>query len=344
MKKPHDEIQITLHTLWCDMFQQKQISIDTNIFTIGGHSLLLMQLFHRYQTTFHLERKSLSVSDLFQYPTIIHHSQFIRQAINIEKHFEDYWASLHLIQAPASFAQERIFLDEQIRFSSKSNNVIYAIPLLYRVASVNSHISITRLHHALQFVIMKHSILRTALHIDINGIIIQQCLNVNINNDDIKPYGFSIINLHDDKDRDIDKTIAEIINSCNLFVLTKGCVIHCHILRQYHSDDNLSFKNDDLLTKDDLILFNIHHSAFDGASLSIFLRDFSLAYETDRSLPLDDNALEYIDYSVYEHQMDMTLSSDFWKSQLQTYNLECRLPLPTDRQRSSTDQRSGFAS
>ncbi|CAF1156371.1 unnamed protein product, partial [Rotaria sordida] len=344
MKKPHDEIQITLHTLWCDMFQQKQISIDTNIFTIGGHSLLLMQLYRRYQTTFHLETKSLSINDLFQYPTIIDHSQFIRQAINIEKHFEDCWSSLHLIQAPASFAQERIFLDEQIRFSSRTNNVIYTIPLLYRVASVNSHISITRLHHALQFVIMKHSILRTALHIDSNGIIMQYCLNININNNDIKPYGFSIINLHDDKDSNIDKTITEMMNNSDLFDLTKGCVIHCHILRQYHPDDNLSFKNDDLLTKDDLILFNIHHSAFDGASTSIFLRDFSVAYETDCSLPSDDDALQYIDYSIYEHQMDMTLSRNFWQAQLQAYNLEYRLSLSTDRHRSSTHQRSGLAS
>ncbi|CAF4252230.1 unnamed protein product, partial [Rotaria sordida] len=222
------------------MLQQKQISIDTNIFTIGGHSLVLMQLYHRYQTTFHLETKHLSINDLFQYPTIIDHAQFIRQALNIEKHFEVCWSSLHLIQAPASFAQERIVLDEQIRFSSKSNNGIYTIPLLYRVASVNSHISTTRLHHALQFVIMKHSILRTALHIDSNGIIMQHCLNMNINNNNIKPYGFSIINLHDDKDRNINKTITEIMNNSDMFDLTKGCVIHCHILRQYHSDDNLS--------------------------------------------------------------------------------------------------------
>ncbi|CAF4083768.1 unnamed protein product, partial [Rotaria sordida] len=344
VEKPHNEIEITLHTVWCDMLQQKQISIDTNIFTIGGHSLVLMQLYHRYQTTFHLETKHLSINDLFQYPTIIDHAQFIRQALNIEKHFEVCWSSLHLIQAPASFAQERIVLDEQIRFSSKSNNGIYTIPLLYRVASVNSHISTTRLHHALQFVIMKHSILRTALHIDSNGIIMQHCLNMNINNNNIKPYGFSIINLHDDKDRNINKTITEIMNNSDMFDLTKGCVIHCHILRQYHSDDNLSFKNDDLLIKDDLILFNIHHSAFDGASTSIFLRDFSLAYATGCSLPLDDNALQYIDYSIYEHQMDMTLSRDFWQSQLRGCNLECQLSLPIDRRRSLTDQRSGFAS
>ncbi|CAF3939576.1 unnamed protein product, partial [Rotaria sp. Silwood1] len=139
-------------------------------------------------------------------------------------------------------------------------------------------------------------------------------------------------------------TINEIINHCELFDLRKGRVIHCHIIRQSRPNEYLSSKDDDKLTKDDLILFNIHHSAFDGTSISIFLRDFSLAYETDCSLPLDNDGLQYIDYSVYERQMDMTFSSDFWQSQLHGYNFECRLSLPTDRQRSSSDQRSGLAS
>ncbi|CAF3805179.1 unnamed protein product [Rotaria sp. Silwood1] len=344
IKTPHDEIESAVHTLWCDILQQNNISIDANIFTIGGHSLLLMQLYHRYQTTFHLETNSLSMRDLFQYPTIREHARFIFRTINTSKYLQGCWSSLHLIQAPASFAQERIFLDEQIRFSSKTNNTIYAIPLLYRVSSANSHISITRLHHALQILVTKHSILGTALHIDDNGTISQHCFNVNIISDDIKPYGFSIINLHHDKDHDIQQTINEIINHCELFDLRKGRVIHCHIIRQSRPNEYLSSKDDDKLTKDDLILFNIHHSAFDGTSISIFLRDFSLAYETDCSLPLDNDGLQYIDYSVYERQMDMTFSSDFWQSQLHGYNFECRLSLPTDRQRSSSDQRSGLAS
>ena len=98
IKLPNDEIQIQIHTLWCNIFHHNQISIDTNIFTIGGHSLLLMQLYHQYKTTFHLETKSLSITDLFQYPTIIDHAQFIHQAISIEQHFEDCWSSLHLTQ------------------------------------------------------------------------------------------------------------------------------------------------------------------------------------------------------------------------------------------------------
>ncbi|CAF5028227.1 unnamed protein product, partial [Rotaria sp. Silwood1] len=61
-------------------------------------------------------------------------------------------------------------------------------------------------------------------------------------------------------------------------------------------------------------------------------------------MSVDKESLQYIDYSVYEHQMDMTLSRDFWQSQLQGYNFEYQLSLPTDRQRLSNQQRSALAS
>src|SRR5579862_5663684 len=180
---------------------------------------------------------------------------------------------------------------------------MYVIPLIYRVSSSNdSHISITRLHRAFQSVIMKHSILRTALYLDTNGTIIQHCFNVNTILDEMKPYGFSIINLENDNNCEIDKTIDEILNHSDLFDLSKGRVIHCHILRRYHSNW-FSSQNDDLLMNDDFILFNIHHSVFDGFSTSIFPRDLSLAYETNSSLPIDNDGIQYIDYSVYEYQM-----------------------------------------
>ena len=74
---------IVHHHIWCDIFQQNQISIDTNIFTIGGHSLLIMQLFHRYKTQFHLQTNTLSIADLFQHPTIVGHSRnLFRQTLN----------------------------------------------------------------------------------------------------------------------------------------------------------------------------------------------------------------------------------------------------------------------
>ncbi|CAF1442019.1 unnamed protein product, partial [Adineta steineri] len=347
---PTNDIEVSIHHIWCDIFNLNQISTDTNIFTIGGHSLLIMQLFHRYKIEFHLETNALSISNLFQHPTIIHHAQLIQQSVNIIHTLDNStWSSLHVVLARASFAQERIYLDEQIRFSSNKTtmNNMYTIPLLYRISSMNDQISITRLHHAFQSIITKHNILRTALYLDTNGRILQYCLDANIIHDDhMKSYGLTIVNLHNDDSRHMTEMIPEILNQSNLFDLSKGRVIRCHIFRHYHQyQDSVSYDNDDLLTENDNILISIHHAMFDGASTSIFIRDLALAYQSDDSLPVNENTLNYIDYSVYEHIMDMSLSREFWHSQLERYNSECSLPLPVDRQRSSTNQqRSGLAS
>ena len=86
---------------------------------------------------------------------------------------------------------------------------MYVIPLIYRISSSSkdNHISLTRLHRAFQSVIIKHSILCTALYLDSNGSIIQDCFNMDIINDEMKPYGFSIINFEKDNDCEIDKRI-----------------------------------------------------------------------------------------------------------------------------------------
>ena len=241
------------------------------------------------------------------------------------------------ILARASFSQERIFSDEHIRFSAKNKTIMYVIPLLYRLASTTNHLSITRLCHAFRAIIAKHNIFRTAIYLDANGTIIQHVLDASVIIDDIKANGFSVLNLDNDG-RHIDVIINEILKQPDLFDLSKGRVIHCHILRRH------SVPNDhNLLAKDDLILFSIHHAVFDGPSISIFIRDLSLAYENYTLAPLNDNTLQYIDYSIHERVMNMTSAHQFWHSQLRGYQWKIPLALPVDRHRFPTDQRSGLA-
>ncbi|CAF1419955.1 unnamed protein product [Adineta steineri] len=343
---PMNENEIAIHHIWCDLLKQKKISTNTNIFSIGGHSLIIMQLFHRYKIQFHLQPNILSITDLFQHPTITDHAQLIYQTTNVTHNINDYhWSSLHIMKAKASFAQERIFLDEQIRFSSTDDNTnIYVIPLIYRVSSMNGHISISRLQHAFQSIIRKHQILRTALSLDTNGTIIQHYLDANVIINDKKSSRFSMLSFPNEE-REQNQNVKKILNQSDLFDLSQGHVINCHILRRDQSNHSFTQNNDDLLTTDDLILFTVHHIAFDGASTSIFNRDLSLAYQSNDLLPIDDNLLQYIDYSIHEHIMDMTLSQQFWQLELKDYNLARQLSLPIDRQRSSTNQqRSGLAS
>ncbi|CAF1543966.1 unnamed protein product, partial [Adineta ricciae] len=332
---------------------------STSFFSIGGHSLLIMQLFHRYRTLFNLEPNTLSIADLFQNPTISGHAQLIQQATNTtDTEIEHHWLPLHAVrgknrQLPsndssvilaflsvlgiASFAQQRIFLDEQIRLSSAASKNIYAIPHLYRLSAENSHISISRFHQALHAVIMKHSILRTALYLHTDGTIVQECLSGNMSPNEEQPvYGFTVMDLQKDG-REINEITKEIQHRSDLFDLSQGRVLQCHIFKHSQVDG-------DVVTNKDFILLNIHHAAFDGMSTLTFLSDLSFAYKHSGSLHVDENTLQYIDYSIHEHVMDMSASRDFWHSHLQGYNLEYQIPLPMDKKRSSTDQRSGQAS
>ena len=211
---------------------------------------------------------------------------------------------------------------------------MYTVPLVYRVMSNTKPVSISRLCRAIQTIVKKHSVLRTSLFIDSTGRVTQSILDATSSTQTF--FGITVSNNNNHHTNNISETI----HRSDHFDLTIGRVLHCHIIRQSSS----LLQDDDKLTNNDIIMFHIHHSVFDGASTSIFLRDLTLAYDCDVALPIDENALQYIHYSAHERQLDMTTSSDFWRAQLHGYDLEHRLVLPFDRHRSTNDQRSGKAS
>ena len=100
---------------------------------------------------------------------------------------------------------------------------MYVIPLLYRLSSMNDHLSMTRLHHAFQSVITKHNILRTALFVDASGTITQHYLDANsiINDDHMKSYELTIVSIHNDGHRHMNTITEEILNQSDLFDLSK---------------------------------------------------------------------------------------------------------------------------
>jgi hypothetical protein len=247
---------------------------------------------------------------------------------------------LLLLLGQVSFAQERILLDEHIRFAWKGS-IIYTIPLIYRISSGGDSdavsISIMQLERALRAVVIKHKILRSALSFDVTAILKQYVLEMS--SSIIRPsvYEFTV---HDVNNGEQMSSIEERILRSDTFDLTNGRVLHCHIARHRQ----FSSKNDDLLSDDDIVSFLIHHSAFDGASVSLFLNDLCDAYNSDKPLLMNDDTLQYIDYASHERNMDMTISRDFWRSQLDGYNMENRLSLPVNRHRLSNDKRTGLAS
>ncbi|CAF1667671.1 unnamed protein product, partial [Adineta ricciae] len=330
--EPNTELEARIHSLWCELLGHTRIPTTASIFSVGGHSLLLMQLYHRYKTTFDFDTQALNIAQLFKHATVVDHARLLAPSINAEQCYREQWLPLCITQGPLSFAQERIFLDEQVRLISKDKNV-YAVPLIYRLSCVLNPLSISRLRRALDSLVKKHSILRTKISTDTNGVLIQTVLP---STDRAQGYfGFRVTSVDDEQ-----TNMLEILRTSDLFDLATGRVLHCQIIRQHtHSFDD----NDDQLSDGDIISFNIHHSAFDGGSAITFLRDLSVAYETDAELESEGNALQYIDYAAHERQLDMSASADFWRAQLDGYDLERGLVLPVDRHRLSNNERSGRA-
>ena len=116
---PTTDTERIVHRIWCDILHQDDISIDTSIFTIGGHSLLIMQFLHRYKTQFNLEPNTLSIADLFQNPTITGHAQLIQQATNTTYTEIGYhWLPLHAVRG------------KNRQLASTESNVILALLFL----------------------------------------------------------------------------------------------------------------------------------------------------------------------------------------------------------------------
>ncbi|CAF0731748.1 unnamed protein product [Adineta steineri] len=307
------------------------ISTTASFFSVGGNSLLLIEIYQHYQSKFNFEREALSIRFLFDYNTIVEHAKLIETVIIAGAQLKQ-WHTLHINEGIVSYAQERIFLDEQVRFSNQI--AIYNELMILRVTK--GLLSVNHLLQALRYVLSKHKILRTSVVFNDEDSILKQCITD-------KHLTFTLAADQTFKNEtDLHNIISQINTSPNLFDLSSGRVFYCQILRQHMTSD----KNHDkeIIKNSDVLVIGFHHVSIDGSAVSIFLNDLSNIYNNHMTWLDDEKSLQYIDYAVHERLIDMTLSCEFWRLQFEGCNLKRRLSLPIDHQRLSNDQRSGFAS
>ncbi|CAF4075682.1 unnamed protein product, partial [Adineta steineri] len=333
---PPNQFEERIRTIWrqvlhCD---ENRISRTTSFFSVGGHSLLFIELYHHYQSVFNFDAHTLSIAPFLQQPTIFQHSQLLEKVISNNTETTQ-WYTLHINEGIASFAQERIFLDEQVRFSS--DIAVYNEVLTLRV--VQGTLSLNRLLQAFRYVLNKHKILRTSLMFDNDNGILKQCIT------DLHKTFTVTMNQTFTNENELRDIIYQTTINPTLFDLSTGRVFHAEILRHQILLNENGNNSNELITNSDVLLIAFHHAAFDRASSSIFFNDLCSTHNTNAiSIEEDDELLQYIDYSIHEHLIDMTASHEFWHLQLERYNLEHRLSLPVDRHRLSNDNRSGSAS
>ncbi|CAF4224349.1 unnamed protein product, partial [Adineta steineri] len=155
-------------------------------------------------------------------------------------------------EAPASFAQARIWLDERIRFDpDKPQIAIYNMPFVYRLQPDHT-LSTKQLHHALHLTVNKHLSLHTSLHFDIDKNLLMQRVTTHDhkNNNNM----FSIIETTYETDEQLNKILHDEIRNPHLFDLDQGLIFRCHLV--YHK----RISSNDLLSDKDVVIFNFHHA------------------------------------------------------------------------------------
>jgi aryl carrier-like protein len=94
---PCNQLEERVHDIWCQVLGRdgQQISTMANFFSTGGHSLLFIELYHRYQSAFHFDTRELSIAPLLQQPTIMQHAQLLQQ-ITTNDMKSTQWHTLHI--------------------------------------------------------------------------------------------------------------------------------------------------------------------------------------------------------------------------------------------------------
>jgi len=151
---PADEIETKLVEIWSEVLGLKKevISIDSNFFDIGGHSLKATTLVSRIHKALNVK---IPLNKIFKFPTIREIAKYIK-GTEKEKYFGiDPVAKKEYYEL--SSAQKRLYILQQLDPESTA----YIIPTM---VSLGEDVELQRLQITLLKIIARHESLRTSFH------------------------------------------------------------------------------------------------------------------------------------------------------------------------------------
>jgi len=265
---PENPIQNEVAKIFQELFGIEKISICSNFFALGGHSLLGARIITRINNKFHI---NLPFKTIFEKPTISLISKEVNKfrkkcSLSQEKSMKEK----HIELSPV---QKRFWFLEQ----QNPNTSIHNIPF---ILEFTGKISKTYLEKAINCIINRHQILRTIFKEEKQRIV-QNILPK-------KKYKLHFEDLHDIIENNSDALILDFANKP--FNLSKGPLFNFLLLRVEKEKYQL--------------LCNFHHIIFDGYSTNIFINELKFLYEKKqlkKNTALEKLKIQYKDYSFKEN-------------------------------------------
>jgi len=297
-RTPEEEL---LCQIWAEVLGIDHAGVHDNFFEMGGHSLLAVQVMARTRDVLGVD---LPFRALFDHPTIAGlaqqlHDQGPQRSLPPVERVEDG------IPVPLSFAQERLWIFQELDPEASTYNVVPVI----RVTGPLDH---DRLVRALRHTVDRHEPLRTLL-VENGGRIVQQVVDT--------PAG--LVELLDLSGLDEESRTAaarEAIEKARHRPFRPALEAPFRVLLVRRAPE-----------VHDLVLV-FHHLAIDGNAIQSFLRDMLALYE-GHSLPT--LPVRYRDFVAWEREAwsrdRLETGVDFWRSYLE--GAPGVMELATDRPR-----------
>ncbi|HYR11831.1 MAG TPA: condensation domain-containing protein, partial [Longimicrobium sp.] len=295
--------------IWSDVLPQAAIYRDTDFFEAGGHSLLATQVMSRVRKTFGLE---IPLRALFDTRTVRRFAERIDAARRGDRERR------HPLERndregprPVSFAQQRLWLTEQIEGAGAAYNLPAAI-------RVDGALNVAALESAIGEIVRRHHVLRTRfVTVD------DQPMQV------VEPAERWVLDVVDLRDVPEDRRDAEVARLAREearrpFDLSRAPMLRAHLLR--------------VQDRAHVVLFTMHHVVSDAWSFGVLVRELVElynAFSTGTPSTLPELPVQYADFAEWQRRwlqgerLDAQLG--YWRRQLGAR--PAPLPLPLDRPR-----------
>ncbi|CAF4674873.1 unnamed protein product, partial [Rotaria sp. Silwood2] len=95
----HSQLEQSVRNVWCEVLPCaiQEISGIKKFFSVGGHSLVFIKLYHSYQTLFGFDTQELPITSFLEQPTIFQHATLLEKLTKSDLKSTP-WHPLHLIQ------------------------------------------------------------------------------------------------------------------------------------------------------------------------------------------------------------------------------------------------------
>ena len=308
---PRNPVEEALAGIWAEVLGAESVGVFDDFFERGGHSLLAAQVLARLRDAFGVD---LPLAELFDSPTVAAQARMVEQALRADAGVAvpPIPPADRSVPIPASLAQQRLWLTEQI----DPGNPAYNIPCVVRMVG---DLNAPALEAALNEVVRRHEALRTTLVAD-GGTpwqVIAPPFTTPLTRFDLRDHPDSV------RESEAHRLVRE--DASRPFDLERGPLIRSTLIR--------------LADEEHLAVVMMHHVVSDGWSLGVLVREVGLLYEAfaaGRPSPLPELPIQYADYAAWERGwlqgeiLDKHLA--FWKGRLAGLP---PLALPTDRSKAT---------